>query len=209
MFSLVQTLLIAAFGATSVLSLTLNAPTSAQSGATTTITWTSNSTDSTFSIELFHPTFNAAIAIANNVDPSLNQIMVELPSVPPGDGYTIEAVNIANINQVFSTSADFSIAPGASSSLSSASATTASATAGSAVPSTSGSVTTGSATFPSAISPAPLSVATGSQTPVTSGAGPSAFPTSSAANLRAPFHAGTTGVLATLCVAFLAGTMLL
>ncbi|KAJ7436483.1 hypothetical protein B0H11DRAFT_656252 [Mycena galericulata] len=207
MFSLVQTLLIAAFGATSVLSLTLNAPTSAQSGATTTITWTSNSTDSTFSIELFHPTFNAAIAIANNVDPSLNQIMVELPSVPPGDGYTIEAVNIANINQVFSTSTDFSIAPGASSTLSSAS--TASATAGSAVPSTSGSVTTGSAIIPSAISPAPSSAATGSQTPVTSGAGPSAFPTSSAANLRAPFHAGTTGVLATLCVAFLAGTMLL
>ncbi|KAJ7081020.1 hypothetical protein C8R44DRAFT_823929 [Mycena epipterygia] len=110
MFSFTKTFTTVVLGATSVLSLTLNAPSSPQSGTNTTITWTSTSTDPTFSLELFHPSFNQAIAIANNVDPSLNQITVELPLVPAGDQYTLEAVNITNINQVFSNSSDFSIA---------------------------------------------------------------------------------------------------
>ncbi|KAJ7626145.1 hypothetical protein FB45DRAFT_923038 [Roridomyces roridus] len=110
MFSLTKTIWPILVTASGVLSLTLNAPTTAQSGSSTTITWTSTSTDPTFSIELAHPDLNAAIAVANNVNPANNQITVTLPIVQAGDGYTLEAVNITDINQVFSTSGDFSIA---------------------------------------------------------------------------------------------------
>ncbi|KAJ7816030.1 hypothetical protein B0H13DRAFT_2683580 [Mycena leptocephala] len=68
----------------------------------------------TFSIELTHPSFNHAIAIANNVDPTLDQTTVELPIVPVGDQYTLQFVNITDINQIFATSGDFSIAAAAS-----------------------------------------------------------------------------------------------
>ncbi|KAJ7724356.1 hypothetical protein B0H16DRAFT_1596482 [Mycena metata] len=105
-------------GVASVSCLTVNPPTAAQSGTTTTITWTSTTTDSTFSIELTHPSFNQAIAIANNVDPTLDTLAIELPVVPADDGYTLEFVNITNINQVFATSPDFSIAAAPSFSLS-------------------------------------------------------------------------------------------
>ncbi|KAJ7154961.1 hypothetical protein C8R43DRAFT_1000801 [Mycena crocata] len=125
MFSLTKCFMTLVLVSTSALSLTINAPSSPQSGSTTTITFTSTPTDPTFSIELFHPSFNEAIAIANNVDPSTGQITVALPIVPAGDQYTLEAVNITNINQVFATSADFNIAaaPSPSMTLSSASAT--------------------------------------------------------------------------------------
>ncbi|KAK7007514.1 hypothetical protein R3P38DRAFT_3027723 [Favolaschia claudopus] len=94
----------------SLSTLTVNAPTSPQSATTTTITWTSNASDPVFSIELTHPSFNMAFALANNVDPTLNQLTIELPLVPAGDGYTLEFVNITNINQIFAMSSDFSIA---------------------------------------------------------------------------------------------------
>ncbi|KAJ7486893.1 hypothetical protein FB451DRAFT_774842 [Mycena latifolia] len=154
MYSFMKRFLPVVLGATSVLSLTINAPSSPQSGSTTTITWTSTSTDPTFSIELTHPSFNQAIAIANNVDPLNNQVTVTLPIVPAGDQYTLEAVNITNINQVFSTSADFSIAaaPSPSPSASTASPTSSpavSGVSGASVPPP-GTANTGSATVPSA-----------------------------------------------------------
>ncbi|KAJ7607619.1 hypothetical protein DFH06DRAFT_1249771 [Mycena polygramma] len=179
--------------ATSVLStLTVTAPTSPQSGATTTISWTSDATDPTFSIELIHPSFNEAIAISNNVDPSLDTITVELPIVPAGDGYTLEFVNITDINQVFATSADFSIAAPASAS---ASASSPSAT----IPGSVAPVSVGGASTPAPASgiptnsaggvvssapPAPTSLAPGSQSAATA-------PSSAALQSTTQFNAAT------------------
>ncbi|KAJ7780786.1 hypothetical protein DFH07DRAFT_793376 [Mycena maculata] len=76
-----------------------------------TIDWTTSTSDAagTFSIELDHPSFNSALAIANNVDSSSLSITVALPNVPAQDGYTIEFVAIDDVNTVFSTSSDFAI----------------------------------------------------------------------------------------------------
>ncbi|KAF9062732.1 hypothetical protein BDP27DRAFT_1336250 [Rhodocollybia butyracea] len=93
------------------LGLTLNAPpANVTSGLVTVISWSATSTDSSFTLELFHPSFNNALALANNVDPSLGNITVEMPIVPADSGYTLEAVNIGNISDIFSTSPSFSIA---------------------------------------------------------------------------------------------------
>ncbi|KAF7365734.1 hypothetical protein MVEN_00447200 [Mycena venus] len=178
MFSFTKTLVVVLLNAAGVLStLTVNIPSSPQSGATTTITWTSDSSDPTFSIELSHPSFNAAIAIANNVDPTLNQITVELPIVPGGDQYTLEFVNITDINQVFAMSGDFSIAAAASPSASaSAIPSTTSASfsvplGGSSTPTAMSSGSAGSPGSPSVTSPSsPTSVATNSQSAALSGA---------------------------------------
>ncbi|KAJ7761636.1 hypothetical protein B0H14DRAFT_3510917 [Mycena olivaceomarginata] len=160
MFSSGKALLVVLLGTTSALStLTVNPPSAPQSGAMTTITWTSSdATDPTFSIELTHPSFNQAIAIANNVDPTLDQITVELPIVPASklsipstqDQYTLEFVNITNINQIFATSAQFSIAAAASPSLS---ATSAISTTPPSVVGTSTPVATSSGAFPSVTTP--------------------------------------------------------
>ncbi|KAJ7634048.1 hypothetical protein B0H17DRAFT_845700, partial [Mycena rosella] len=98
-----------ALGVSTAFSLTANPLTSAIVGGQTTITWTSTSSDPVFSIELTHPSFNNDFAIANNVDPTKNSLTVLIPEVPPEDGYTLQFVNITNINQIFSTSSSFSI----------------------------------------------------------------------------------------------------
>ncbi|KAJ7439223.1 hypothetical protein FB451DRAFT_1302672 [Mycena latifolia] len=76
-----------------------------------TITWTTSTSDASgvFSIELNHPSFNSALALANNVDSSSLSKDIALPVVPAEDGYTITFVDISNINAVFATSADFAI----------------------------------------------------------------------------------------------------
>jgi hypothetical protein len=76
-----------------------------------TITWTTATTDpaGVFSIELDHPSFNSALAIATNVDSSNLQITIALPNVPAQDGYTIEFVDISDINTVYTVSSDFAI----------------------------------------------------------------------------------------------------
>ncbi|KAF8588375.1 hypothetical protein K439DRAFT_1335374, partial [Ramaria rubella] len=63
-----------------------------------------------FSIELINQIFNSQFALANNVATTQGSISFSLPVVPPGSGYTIEFVNIGNINQIFATSASFSVA---------------------------------------------------------------------------------------------------
>jgi len=99
------------------------------SGGPITITWTPGSDDPpTFSFELLNPSFNNAFAIANNVDPSLGTLTVTLGVVPVGTDYTIEAVNIGNINQVYSTTPVFSIGTTASASGSTATAVTGTST---------------------------------------------------------------------------------
>ena len=78
-----------------VSALTLNTPENLASGGSATITWTTASGDpSTFSIELLNTVFHNSFAIANNVNPSSGTITLDLPIVPPGNGYTLEAVDI-------------------------------------------------------------------------------------------------------------------
>ncbi|KAJ7822744.1 hypothetical protein B0H14DRAFT_2827813, partial [Mycena olivaceomarginata] len=66
-------------------------PTNPTSGGTTSITWSSTSDDpsrsssanvqnSVFSIELNHPSFNSALAVANNVNPADNNFSAECVS---------------------------------------------------------------------------------------------------------------------------------
>ncbi|KAJ6582802.1 hypothetical protein B0H10DRAFT_2443162 [Mycena sp. CBHHK59/15] len=78
-----------------------------------TITWTTSTSDpaGTFSIELTHASFNNQLALANNVDASSLSITVALNNVPAGDGYSIQFVDISNVNAVFASSPDFSIGP--------------------------------------------------------------------------------------------------
>ncbi|KAJ7146885.1 hypothetical protein C8R44DRAFT_973485 [Mycena epipterygia] len=109
-----------------VAAVDIEAPETVVSGGMTTIRWTPDSFESldTFSIELVHPSFNNAIAIANNVNPVTGMVNVVIPSVPAADGYSIEFVNITDINDVFATSPEFSIAPPASTSDSATASTT-------------------------------------------------------------------------------------
>ncbi|KAL6304901.1 hypothetical protein BKA93DRAFT_254086 [Sparassis latifolia] len=96
-----------------VSALTIQTPANWDSAIQANITWTSASTDpSTWSFELVNPVnFHNSFGLANNVDPSTGVLLVELPVVPPGDGYLLQAVNISNINDVFAQSGDFAIAP--------------------------------------------------------------------------------------------------
>jgi len=93
------------------LGLTWNTPTNVTSGLVSNISWTSTSSDSVFSVELNHPSFSNSIAIANNVDPqSVSSLSIEWPIVPADADYSLSAVNIGNITDVFAQSGDFNIA---------------------------------------------------------------------------------------------------
>ncbi|GBE77529.1 hypothetical protein SCP_0104040 [Sparassis crispa] len=125
-----------------VSALTIQTPANWDSAIQANITWTSASTDpSTWSFELVNPVnFHNSFGLANNVDPSTGVLLVELPVVPPGDGYLLQAVNISNINDVFAQSGDFAIGATPSTSAASSSSTAASSSSsGSASASTTGS----------------------------------------------------------------------
>ncbi|THU76624.1 hypothetical protein K435DRAFT_878958 [Dendrothele bispora CBS 962.96] len=85
-------------------------PTDAVSTQQSTLTWTATDSDTVFSIELTHPLLNDKIAIANNVNPGDQSITVTWPVLIGRDGYTVQAVNIGNITDVFATSSAFNIA---------------------------------------------------------------------------------------------------
>jgi len=108
---------IAAIAAPLASALILEAPTNPSSGGTVTIMWTSEANDAnTFDLYLVNTIFHNNFAISNNVDPAPQQITLTFPAVPPGDGYTIEATNTANITNVYAQTSTFSI--GTTSSLS-------------------------------------------------------------------------------------------
>jgi len=110
-----------------VSALTVSVASGTTSGGNITINWTTTTGDpSTWTWELVNPAFNNAFALVNNVDPSLNTMTIQCPIVPAGSDYTVEAVNIGNINQVYATSPSFLI--GATVSSSSSSSSTVSAT---------------------------------------------------------------------------------
>ncbi|KAJ7235392.1 hypothetical protein C8J57DRAFT_1572216 [Mycena rebaudengoi] len=98
-----------ALAVSSALAITITTPTSITSGNTTTIEWFGDSSDPIFSIELMHPSFNDAFAIANNINSSDNKISLVIPSVPTGDGYTLQFVNVTDISKIYATSSSFSI----------------------------------------------------------------------------------------------------
>ncbi|KII93096.1 hypothetical protein PLICRDRAFT_35273 [Plicaturopsis crispa FD-325 SS-3] len=125
-----------------VSALTLSTPENLTSGGPATITWTNESGDpSTFSLELVNTVFHDTFAIANNVVPASGSITINLPSVPARDGYTLEAVDISNINSVLATSGSFTIGAQSSSSVaSSTSSSAASSASGSGSATSSGSV---------------------------------------------------------------------
>ncbi|EFI28754.1 hypothetical protein E4U52_001274 [Claviceps spartinae] len=91
--------------------LTLHPPTDISSQGEVTITWdTAPGDPESFTLELNHPSFNDALAIANNIDPARGSITLTIPVVPAQGGYTLEAVNIGNINDVYAVTGPFAIA---------------------------------------------------------------------------------------------------
>jgi len=134
---------------------------------------------STFSLELVRDSFHDTFAIANTVSNSpgggAQTITVPLPSVPTGDGYKLEAIDIANINNVYATTGDFSVAAAPSSSISSTSKGTGTQTSSLAATSqsTAGSSTGGS--VGSASSTGSSTGTTGTQTGSSSSSTPSSF----------------------------------
>ncbi|KAJ7681084.1 hypothetical protein DFH06DRAFT_1465097 [Mycena polygramma] len=164
-------LLTLALGAASALALGIDTPTNPTSGGTMTITWSRTSSDPVFSIELNHPSFNAAFAIANNVDPADTNVTVAIPPVPAEDNYTLTFVNVTDINDVFATSGSFSIgaatsaSPSATDSASGVGSSGSGSVSRSATATTSGSkasitspssLTFSSATLPSSSTPSPF-----------------------------------------------------
>ncbi|KAI0286862.1 hypothetical protein BGY98DRAFT_1092467 [Russula aff. rugulosa BPL654] len=79
------------------------------SGAPCTVNWTPESGDAAvFSLELVNVVFHNTFALANNVQTSSGQVNVTIPIVP-ADSYTIEAVQINDVNSVIATSGSFNI----------------------------------------------------------------------------------------------------
>ncbi|KAJ7486318.1 hypothetical protein B0H11DRAFT_2230774 [Mycena galericulata] len=189
MFTKLSFALALTLSASSALALTINTPGSVTSTETTSITWSSTSSDPVFSIELNHPSFesselrvcvcapqNSQFAIANNVNPANDNITVTIPPVPAQDGYTLTFVNVTNINDVFATSNDFAIAAAPSSASSPASST---ATGASGVgASTTGASGTGTASGAKSSATAPPSSAGSASA---SGSAPSTSPSTSGA----------------------------
>ncbi|KAG6841128.1 hypothetical protein C0991_001518 [Blastosporella zonata] len=108
--------------------LTLNIPENPTSGGQITITWAfANSDPAAFSFELTNEVFHNTFAIANNVVPEAQTLTLTLPIVPVGAGYTLAAVNIGDVNDVFASTGQFSIGPNGATSVSSVSQTSSSA----------------------------------------------------------------------------------
>ena len=64
--------------------LQLNNPINAVSGEPLEISWKFRPEDPNFSLELFSPTLHDTFALADDVNPSDNAIVVTLPDVPTG-----------------------------------------------------------------------------------------------------------------------------
>ncbi|PCH34083.1 hypothetical protein WOLCODRAFT_22446 [Wolfiporia cocos MD-104 SS10] len=91
--------------------IVLETPTNWQSGTPANISWSSSGGDPRFSLELVNDIeFHNSFAIANNLNPSDGFATFTLPIVPAGSGYTLEAVNVTDINQVYASSGDFAVA---------------------------------------------------------------------------------------------------
>jgi len=76
-----------------------------------TVKWAVTSPDdpAVFTIELSNDVFNDEFAIANAVDASLEEITLTLPVVPDGGGYTVQLVDVGDIDNIYAESGEFSI----------------------------------------------------------------------------------------------------
>ncbi|KAK7458773.1 hypothetical protein VKT23_009777 [Stygiomarasmius scandens] len=150
-------------------------PTDAVSTQSSTLTWTSTDSDQSFSIELNHPSLLNAIAISNNVNPGDNSITVTWPVLLVHDGqYTLQAVNVGNISDVFATSSPFNIA--AAPAQSSSSGASGSGTSSGTAAATSAGTATGATT--SATSPATSRASSSTTGTASNSASTSAAPSS-------------------------------
>ncbi|EJC98637.1 uncharacterized protein FOMMEDRAFT_149034 [Fomitiporia mediterranea MF3/22] len=112
-----------ALAAPLVSALTITTPTNWTSTGPAVITWSAvNGDPQTFSIELINNVFNRQFALANNVATGAMTLSLTLPSVPEGDGYNLQFVNIGNLTDVFAQTGDFAIGAAVSSSTTSTSA---------------------------------------------------------------------------------------
>jgi len=89
--------------------LTLDTPTNVNNGDRVTLTWTAAAGDPVFTLELQNPTFNNEFAIANNRDPADGSYVWQVPVVPAGTDYVINAVNIGNVSEVYASTGVFAI----------------------------------------------------------------------------------------------------
>jgi hypothetical protein len=91
--------------------ITIDAPKNPVSSGSITVNWHSDPAvdPPVFQLYLFNEVFHDNFGIANNVDRSLNSITLVLPVVPAGDGYTIKAVALDNVGNVFGSSPNFYI----------------------------------------------------------------------------------------------------
>ncbi|KAF8641092.1 hypothetical protein AX17_000735 [Amanita inopinata Kibby_2008] len=97
--------------------INIQLPTPVRSASSFTVKWTSDATDpGLFSFELNNEVFHNSYAIANNVQTTQGSLTIALPIVPIGGGYTLQAVNITNINDVYGETGQFNIEEAVSSS---------------------------------------------------------------------------------------------
>lgn len=79
------------------------------------IRWSYTQDDPNFSIELGNPKIQSGIlaqgpiAIANNVNPNIGSIPLDLPVLPPGDNYFVAFVAVNDVNTVYANSSSFTI----------------------------------------------------------------------------------------------------
>ncbi|KAK1222479.1 hypothetical protein PQX77_014688 [Marasmius sp. AFHP31] len=95
--------------ATLASALTLNAPQDPVVGRNVTVSWSDPSGTPVFHLELHHPTFNNDFAVANSVDPNLGSITFIMPEVQEQSDYTLRAVNISDISNVYAETGSFRI----------------------------------------------------------------------------------------------------
>ncbi|KAI9454900.1 hypothetical protein BJY52DRAFT_699802 [Lactarius psammicola] len=180
-----------------VSAITFQVPNNLTSGGPATISWSSSDSDpNVFSLELVNTDlFHDAIAIANNVQKTAGSISVTLPIVPAGSGYTIEAVDIGNINQVFGTSSSFSIG---------ATVTTTSTTSTSSSTST---PSTSTSRFGVTVTSTRSSVSSSSSSGTSSSASPSSFNGSGNGAPGSNIGSGIGGSIAAAVVGVIAGAV--
>ncbi|KIY53516.1 hypothetical protein FISHEDRAFT_68863 [Fistulina hepatica ATCC 64428] len=109
--------------------LTLSTPDDVTSGGSLTVTWTTSSDDpSTFGLYIVAEDTGTTLAIDSSVTTSDDSVAVDLPTIDSGT-YYLEAVDISNITDVYSSSDDFTVTAASSSAGSSSTSAVASASA--------------------------------------------------------------------------------
>ncbi|KAF8635296.1 hypothetical protein AX15_000474 [Amanita polypyramis BW_CC] len=106
--------------------IVIQQPSNIRSNTVVTINWSSTDQGNdppTFSLELVNQIFHNSYAIGNTIPTSQGSITLTLPTVPEGDGYSLQAVNVTNINDVYSQTSQFNVGAPLSSSSSSTSGT--------------------------------------------------------------------------------------